>query len=210
MIHNGWDKERGWEIRNSFEDYTIKEPNLVYKCEVTLLKGTNESDETTDKYYLAYRLTNEIGESIIYKDEKELLDGFEFIDVYKKRINDKKLEIEKQQKIEDNIEINNKSKQKQKEVEYKAEQEKNSKIKDDKEIIFRKKMISLYGNNNGSQIANGNVLIGMSKKMCEIAWRNMPHIKKTTILKGKTFEIWTALFDNRLYFENDVLVRIDK
>jgi len=50
----------------------------------------------------------------------------------------------------------------------------------------------------------------MSKKMCETAWRNMPYIKKTTILKDKTFEIWTSTFDYRLYFENDVLIRIDK
>lgn len=210
MINSGWDKQRGWDIRNSFEDYTIKEPNLVYKCEITLLKGNNEFGGPIDKYYLAYRLTNEIGESIIYKNEKQLLDHFEFIDLYKKRINDKKIEIEKQQKIKQNNEINDKSKQKQKEEEYRVEQEKTSKIKNEKELIFRNKMISLYGNKIGSQIADGKVSIGMSKKLCEIAWRNMSHMKKTTILKGKTFEIWTSYFDNRLYFENDALIRIDK
>ncbi len=184
--------------------------NNVYKCEVTLLKGNNESGGPIDKYYLAYRLTNEIGENFIFKTEKELLNNFEFIDLYKKRLADKKIEIEKQQKINENIEINDKLKQKQKEAEYRVELEKASKIKNDKELIFKNKMISLYGNKNGSQIADGKVLIGMSKKMCETAWRNMPYIKKTTILKDKTFEIWTSTFDYRLYFENDVLIRIDK
>ena len=72
-------------------------------------------------------------------------------------------------------------------------------MKKEKEVIFRNKMISLYGKELGQQIVDGKVKIGMSKKICGLVVGDEIFIKKRTILKNKTFEIksnWIFIVKN--------------
>lgn len=213
MVKSELNNQNRMNKKETIEDLTINDPNLIYKCEVTLLKEPDMDEKGREIIYkLVYRLTNDIGESFIYRNEVDLLNNYEFIELYKKKLNDNIKEIENERRVANDININNKLIENKKKEENKRVVEKNIKIKKEKEVIFRNKMISLYGKELGQQIVDGKVKIGMSKKICGLVVGDEIFIKKRTILKNKTFEIWTSYFNinKKLFFEDDILVRIDE
>jgi len=69
--------------------------------------------------------------------------------------------------------------------------------------------IKKFGPKLGLLIAQGKVQIGMTKEMCEVAWGKPILINKTTSEHG-TSETWHFGFIKTLYFNNDILKRIDE
>lgn len=61
-----------------------------------------------------------------------------------------------------------------------------------------------FGAKSGALIADGKVVLGMSKEMCKTAWGEPIDINKT-ILKGLTNEQWVYGYATYLYFDNGVL-----
>lgn len=70
-------------------------------------------------------------------------------------------------------------------------------------------LINKFGNELAETILQGNVQIGMTREMCEFAW-GKPYDKDITIVKNRTVEYWKYTWKKSLYFDNNILVRIDK
>lgn len=64
-----------------------------------------------------------------------------------------------------------------------------------------------FGLGNWQIILDGDVKIGMTKEMCELAWGDPEKINQT-ILSGKKSEQWVYADNNYLYFDNGVLTAI--
>ncbi|MBP7808840.1 MAG: hypothetical protein KA163_06080 [Bacteroidia bacterium] len=71
----------------------------------------------------------------------------------------------------------------------------------------RESLIKKYGAKNGSLIADGQVVIGMTKQMCIDAWGKPKEINRTTGAYG-IHEQWVYNLKSYLYFENDILTTI--
>lgn len=69
--------------------------------------------------------------------------------------------------------------------------------------------IEKFGQERGDLIAQGNVQIGMTKEMCEMAWGKPIMINKTTSEYGIS-ETWHFGFIKALYFKDGILKRIDE
>lgn len=72
---------------------------------------------------------------------------------------------------------------------------------------FRQECISEFGLKYGNYIADGKVIIGMTKKMCLSAWGSPIDINTTTTSYG-TKEQWVYSLKYYLYFENGKLIAI--
>ncbi|MCZ2394609.1 MAG: hypothetical protein LC105_12180 [Chitinophagales bacterium] len=72
---------------------------------------------------------------------------------------------------------------------------------------FRQDCINEFGAKYGNYIADGKVIIGMTKKMCRTAWGNPYSINTTTTKYGQR-EQWVYSLKHYLYFENDKLTAI--
>lgn len=69
---------------------------------------------------------------------------------------------------------------------------------------FKNECISKWGQKSGSYIADGKVMIGMTKEMCTYAWGTPIDINRT-ITKGSISEQWVYGWGTYLYFENNIL-----
>jgi hypothetical protein len=74
-------------------------------------------------------------------------------------------------------------------------------------IERKRECIKLFGETNGTIIAEGKVRIGMTKKMCIYAWGEPEDINKT-ITKYSVHEQWVYGSGSYLYFEKGILVTI--
>ena len=63
-----------------------------------------------------------------------------------------------------------------------------------------------FGSENWDLVLAGNVKIGMTKEMCQLAWGKPKNINQT-ITEGKKTEQW-VYSENYLYFDNDILTVI--
>lgn len=153
----------------------------VWKCtDVSLL-------DTKDYYYLSgyFFLKNGNKEVKIEIKSKLLQDYFMLESDFQKQ------EIEKQKKLEERI----KEEQEQKRI---IEEEKSN---------HKNYCISKWGQKMGSLISEGNVILGMSKEMCEASW-GLPIDINKTIVKGLTTEQWVYGLGTYLYFDNGILSAI--
>ncbi|MDR0938837.1 MAG: hypothetical protein LBN29_05710 [Mediterranea sp.] len=103
--------------------------------------------------------------------------------------------------------------QEQTKAEQKAEQERIEKereerIKKEKQERIEK-YIRLYGQRDGTLIANGKISLGMSTTMCREAWGYPYDTYKKTTEVGTT-EVWSYRGGNRLHFANDILRVIEE
>ena len=69
--------------------------------------------------------------------------------------------------------------------------------------------INLFGQQNGTLIAQGNVKINMTIDMCRYAWGNPLWSNKTTT-EYRTVEDWYYGLGYSLHFENGLLKRIEE
>lgn len=67
--------------------------------------------------------------------------------------------------------------------------------------------VAEFGPVNGKYIANGQVVLGMTKAMCEAAW-GTPQWVNTTIVSGLRHEQWVYSYGKYLYFDNGKLTAI--
>jgi hypothetical protein len=72
---------------------------------------------------------------------------------------------------------------------------------------FRQDCISKYGSKYGDYIADGKVVIGMTKEMCRLAWGSPMNINTTTTKYG-TNEQWVYSLKHYLYFDDSKLTAI--
>ncbi len=72
---------------------------------------------------------------------------------------------------------------------------------------FEADCIAQFGPVNGKYIANGQVVLGMTKAMCEAAW-GTPQWVNTTIVSGLRNEQWVYSYGKYLYFDNGKLTAI--
>lgn len=70
--------------------------------------------------------------------------------------------------------------------------------------------IKEYGEKNGTLIANGQVVIGMTKEMCVAAWGRPTNVNTTTTASGTRDQYVYRDKNAYLYFENGKLVTIQK
>ncbi|MBF2709778.1 hypothetical protein [Flavobacterium soyangense] len=158
----------------------------------------------------------------IQKGEKWNCTDFSFIDVKDSPIlipffilkNNKGQEIKLKIKdleneifITEEVHIERETKRKLKEEEIKKQQ-----IEEEKRIAkeledFRISCIKKYGTKLGKLVSDGNVIIGMTKQMCELSWGN-PISVNTTTIKGLVMEQWVYNWKNYLYFRNNELTAI--
>lgn len=89
------------------------------------------------------------------------------------------------------------------------EQAAKEQAKEQAEMQRREELIAKYGEINGNTIADRKVAIGMTKEMCEDAWGKL-HETYITITEGSETEFWVYDYKTSLYFENGVLISIDK
>lgn len=73
--------------------------------------------------------------------------------------------------------------------------------------IRRANLIKKYGEKYGSLVANGKVVIGMTKQMCIDAWGRPEDINRTTGAFG-VHEQWVYNLKSYLYFEGEILTTI--
>ncbi len=97
-------------------------------------------------------------------------------------------------------------KQKKEEERIREEQEREKKIIQE-QIKFRNDCIAKWGQKMGTYIADGKVVLGMSKEMCISAWGNPIDVNRT-IVKGLTHEQWVYGWSTYLYFDNGILTAI--
>lgn len=97
-------------------------------------------------------------------------------------------------------------KQKKEEQRIKEEQEL-KKIQQQEKINFTNDCIAKWGQKNDTYIADGKVVLGMSKEMCVAAWGN-PILINRTLIHGLTSEQWVYGYGTYLYFDNGVLTAI--
>jgi hypothetical protein len=117
--------------------------------------------------------------------------GFVFEMEYLKSKNEKKLQS--QQLL---------AKQKQEDVLRKQ--------KEKTEIAKRKtECIRLFGQTDGELIADRNLKIGMNEEMCKYSWGTPLWTDKITNGNG-VFEVWNYWLGYKLYFQNNILKRIDE
>ncbi len=113
-----------------------------------------------------------------------------------KEIEEEKIKEElKNQKIEERL---------KREEEDKKKREKEWAENDRK---FRQECINEFGAKFGNYIADGKVIIGMTKKMCRLSWGSPRDINTTTTNYGKN-EQWVYSLKHYLYFENGKLTAI--
>lgn len=177
----------GKEI-NKHKTVVIKNGSLWTCKEVTLLKPN---------YLMRYILENDKGEMVALSSIIDVQNGFTFSDLF---IEPKKYEEFNLNKKLQRQELINKQKleelNKQKEKELLAEKHKAESIR-------------LFGEDIGKVIAIGKVKIGFSKEMCEFSWGKPFDTKKVTTENG-IFEYYYYGWGKMLYFENNILKRIEE
>lgn len=139
------------------------------------------------KFELNYILKNEKDEQITLTNLVGFVDEVEYF----------KMQEEKKSQSEQLL-----AKQKQENL------EREEKLKKEKENHLNK-CISLFGQVNGSLIAQGKVSINMSKDMCKLSWGGPLWTNKTTTETGVS-EDWYYGLGSSLHFENDLLKRIEE
>ena len=77
------------------------------------------------------------------------------------------------------------------------------------ELKRRNHLIKIYGQKVGAYIAEGNIVLGMTKEMCRAAWGDPMDINTTTV-SGLTREQWVYGGGNYLYFDNGTLKVIQR
>ncbi|OWP85598.1 hypothetical protein BWK60_13270 [Flavobacterium covae] len=142
-------------------------------------------------YFIAYKLTNEKGQIMIFKGLNGKTINFKIYEDYINEENDKKL-------LQAQLIAKNK-KLKQIETEKRLAKEKE----------YLNKCITMFGDYYGNLVYNSYIVIGMTKEMCEMSW-GKPFDKSTIIYKNITKEYWYYSWKKNLYFENGKLVRIEK
>ncbi|WP_395045435.1 hypothetical protein [Flavobacterium sp.] len=168
----------------------------IWNCEVTLLskKEIFAKDDYKLKmgsYFIAYKLTNEKGQIIIFKGLNGENLNFKIYEDYVNEENDKKLQ--QAQLIARNKKL------KQSETEKRLAKEK----------VYLNKCIAMFGDYYGNLVNNNNIVIGMTKEMCEMSW-GKPFDKSTIIYENITKVYWYYSWKKNLYFENGKLIRIEK
>ena len=78
------------------------------------------------------------------------------------------------------------------------------KLANEKKQKFLKSCILKYGEENGTNIAEGKVSIGMNTDMCKESWGNPLDLKRTITDNGKT-EVWIYNYRSKLHFKDDIL-----
>lgn len=96
----------------------------------------------------------------------------------------------------------------QQEKEWKQQQKQIEQEKANKESAYKNQMITKYGSQYGGLVANRQVAIGMTKEMCQDAWGKPINTYKT-ITQITTEEVWCYNYKTRIYFVNDIVVRIE-
>ncbi len=91
----------------------------------------------------------------------------------------------------------------------KEEREQNERIKKEQQAKHLKECIAKWGKEKGTLIANKKVQIGMTKEMCTAAW-GKPQSINTTISNHRTHEQWVYGIGTYLYFENGILITVQK
>lgn len=76
-------------------------------------------------------------------------------------------------------------------------------------IVFEKECIKKYGKAYGKSIAEGKVMLGMNKEMCELAWGDA-HLTNKTITRNVVVETWTYTITHFLIFKNGILSMINE
>ena len=180
------------EINNK-DIYMLK--NSKWYCKEITILPTSQITSYPDKlveYDMFYILTNQKGETAILP----------CIATYFKS-NDKSLTLDSYASLVLEKDYN------------KKEQEK---IAEEKRITEKKRIakenyinqcVKKYGLEFGNLISQGKVKIGMNKDMCNAAWGKPILITKTTT-EDKTYELWAYGMNLKLYFDNDLLIRIDE
>lgn len=172
-----------------------KRVKISYKsewtCEVTLLKIDNLCNLSDKEYSLFYVLKNAKGETIslntlasgqMDNQYRFILENDYLAKERKRLLAQKEIATENQRKIENDL--------KQKE-------------------LFKQKCINQFGQKEGELIAEGKVILGMTQEMCKIAW-GTPWDKNKTTTDNGTFEQWFYSWRKTLYFQNEILKRIDE
>ncbi|MFS4484402.1 hypothetical protein ACKGJY_15415 [Hyunsoonleella sp. 2307UL5-6] len=128
---------------------------------------------------------------------------------YQASIDVKRSQFMTPKEIEENIRLE--KERLQKNEEKLKQKEEDRKIREaewaENDRKFRQKCISEFGAKYGNYIADGKVVIGMTEKMCRIAWGNPIDINTTTTNYGKS-EQWVYSLKHYLYFDNGKLTAI--
>lgn len=93
---------------------------------------------------------------------------------------------------------------KKKEEQLKKEEQERQKKEQLERIKFKNDCIAKWGAKMGGYIAEGKVVLGMSKEMCIAAWGQPININRT-ILRGLKTEQWVYGWATYLYFDNGAL-----
>jgi hypothetical protein len=153
----------------------------IWKCiDVTILEGNKE---------ISYILQNKNNETIAL--DYETIKSWEF---------EKDILAKEKLRNENDLKI-----KQEKEKEFQT-----AKLKEKLNSENRKReCISKFGAELGEIIAQHKLKIGMTKEMCKMSWGTPIWSDKTTISKGTT-ENWYYGFVHSLYFEGNILVRIEE
>ena len=132
---------------------------------------------------------------------------FEVIQARKKKVQqvqDEKLAKERaeQKRVTDSIEDIASSKQR-------IIDSTNDAIAEREEKIIRKQVLKKYGPVNGKAINEGNVLLGMTKDMCFLAW-GAPETTNKSTSKGMITEKWYYEYPRVLVFKNGKVTMINE
>lgn len=161
--------------------------------EVTLIKnGQDYVNGPFVKYKINYVLINNVGNTI-FQDEYDWGENSSFI------AEEKIIEQEINKKLKEDEIIAN-----QKQVE--------SENKRKKQIEYEKRKtdcIALYGESDGSIIAQNKVKIGFNLDMCKLAWGS-PFNRNKTTTELKVYEDWYYAYGRSLHFENGILKTIEE
>lgn len=168
----------------------------VWNCEVTLLSkkeilAKDDIKLSVGSYFIAYKLTNEKGQIIIFKGLNGKTINFKIYEDYINEENDKKLQ----------------------QVQLIAKNKKLKQIETEKRLAKEEKhlnkCLTMFGDYYGNLVNNSNVVIGMTAEMCEMSW-GKPFDKSTIIYENITKEHWYYSWKKSLHFENGKLIRIEK
>lgn len=163
-------------------------------CEINLLKDSENNNKPK------FIFKNELGQTIVlnnwcrsnrnngYEDGYKHLDDLYFIT---------ELEYNEQQRFK-----------KLKDAERNLEINKRNNLEKLRQKKYLEKCINLYGEKNGNLIAKNEIEIGMNKEMCLLSW-GKPFDIYTVKTENKIREILHYSYQKSLYFENNILVKIE-
>ena len=191
--NNGYDSEK---------DIITGEPVKVLYKSVWLCNILVTKISPSDVYELYFILKNEKNQTIAFPAVRSSISSNRFYTLFLGNSNDFIFYPKNQLKTINDYYTQTDNRKKQLQDSAKSKE-------DIKQAQLTKSYVDSYGEKIGKSIASGKVIIGMTKKMCQMAWGKPNNINKITTV-SKEIETWTYSLYRKLYFLNGYLNEVNE